>query len=141
MRHRPVQLTVIAVIAALSVPIFAAPPAALAAKKRTKKAPLKVAENPLELARGNWVRESGERGATAAKPSNGLRIAAIYPAPVGAKNPQPAEAIQLVNLGAEPVPLAGVRIEVRWRPRKNERTAAMDLRCSEILEPGATIWL
>jgi phosphatidylserine/phosphatidylglycerophosphate/cardiolipin synthase-like enzyme len=123
----------------------------LKAKRRRRSAPtIVVPADPLDFADATW--KPGARGprrraegATGAAP--GLRLTALYPAPLRRKGVkhrkhfQPEEALQITNTGPTSLALRGVVLEVRWVERKKDRTATMNLDADLLLEPGASVWL
>ena len=108
--------------AILTLALLASP--SYAAKRR---APLPVAENPLDLAKPTWVAQTVARGADQPAASMGVRIGSVYPAPATDKHPQPAEAIALINASDEPVRLSGLRLEVVRFKRGKKKTSTMTL--------------
>jgi phosphatidylserine/phosphatidylglycerophosphate/cardiolipin synthase-like enzyme len=70
-----------------------------------------------------------------------LRFGGVYPAPPGAKHPQPQEAISLINASSDPIPLRGLRIQVRSWKRKKVYNTEMAIEAPGLLEPGEELWL
>jgi phosphatidylserine/phosphatidylglycerophosphate/cardiolipin synthase-like enzyme len=70
-----------------------------------------------------------------------LRFGGVYPAPSGAKHPQPQEAISLINASSEAIALRGLRIQVQSWKRKKILQAEMVIEAPGLLEPGAELWL